>query len=113
MAGHEAGVIGIAGESKRGKQIHQGSKALESEDLLSVNRRVSPLQRGRTLILEALVDVRRVAWPNWTVVWVCNSRQWFSDGLILGTILVEPEAPSIDPFSAAPTDHSTTRTSLK
>ena len=64
MAGHEAGVIGIAGESKKGKQIHQGSKALESKDFLSVNRRVSPFQKGRTIILKALVDVRLVVWLN-------------------------------------------------
>lgn len=60
MAGHEAGVIGIAGESKRGKQVHQGSKALGSQDLLSVNRG----EKGRTVILKALVDVRLVVWLN-------------------------------------------------
>lgn len=64
MAGHEAGVIGIAGEGKGGKQIHQGSKALERKGLLSVNRTVSPFQNGRTVILKALVEVRLAVWLN-------------------------------------------------
>lgn len=64
MTGYEAGVIGIEGESKGGNQVHQGSKTLESKDLLSVNTRMSPFRNGRTVILKASVNVRLVVWLN-------------------------------------------------
>lgn len=38
MTGYEARVIGIEDKSKRRNQIYHSSKALESEDLLSVNQ---------------------------------------------------------------------------
>lgn len=55
MAGHEAGVIGIAGDGKEGNRFIRAQKLWKVKGLLSVNRRVSPFQNGRTVILKALV----------------------------------------------------------